>query len=204
MTSDNGGLVFSRHVGHQTSRGCRGSKNTPFEGGHRVPFIAKWPDVISPNSTSDSLVGGTDLLATIAAVAESPFTDDQAKDSHTFLPILRGDETFQSRSELFLQGGSNNELIIRRGSQKLIMKAKDGLSHDSIRSREDVTVTHFFDLAKNQGEKEGRNMAIEPTAAQKKTMNELVNLYWTARISKKRTAPSYGKTVAAGNSTTIR
>lgn len=130
FTSDNGGLdvASSRQAGHDASGGWRGHKNDPYEGGHRVPFIAVWPNVISGPEQCDALVSGTDVVATIAAARDVTLDDGQAVDSWNLLPLLKGDAGFEGREELLLQGGNRHEIIYRQGNWKLIIQSDAALT----------------------------------------------------------------------------
>ncbi|MBC7367911.1 MAG: arylsulfatase [Undibacterium sp.] len=94
FTSDNGfapAADVPAHTGvnHDPSGGYRGYKSDLFEGGHRIPFIARWPAVIRAGTTSDALVGQLDLFATCAELLGAKIPDTAAEDSMSFLPILR-------------------------------------------------------------------------------------------------------------------
>ncbi len=85
FTSDNGPWW-------QGSPGAtRGRKNLPFEGGFRVPLIARWPGVIPPGRVSDALSMNFDLFATCLAAAGVALPDDRAIDGEDLLPLLRGE-----------------------------------------------------------------------------------------------------------------
>ena len=68
--------------------GYSGAKNSPLEGGHRVPFIAVWPQKIKPNTVSHELVVNTDLLATFASLVNRPLSDEDVVDSNNLIPLL--------------------------------------------------------------------------------------------------------------------
>ena len=71
FTSDNGPVWYDadvRRLGHDSSGGLRGMKSDAWEAGHRMPFIARWPERVKAGSESDQLVCFTDLLATFADV----------------------------------------------------------------------------------------------------------------------------------------
>ena len=72
FSSDNGpaGSMEKRYLdtGHNSSGPLRGKKLDIWEGGHRVPFVIRWPGVASPGSVSDALISQIDLMATFAAV----------------------------------------------------------------------------------------------------------------------------------------
>jgi arylsulfatase A len=88
FTSDNGPwLVYGNHAG--SSGGLREGKNTAFEGGVRVPFIARWPKHIPSNSTCSSFAGLIDLLPTVADITNTK-TLPNAIDGKSMLPLLLG------------------------------------------------------------------------------------------------------------------
>ncbi len=104
FTSDNGPSVEagkeSQAAGHDVTGGLRGSKALAYEGGHRVPFIARWPGRIPPGSVSESTINFTDLLATLAELlgvdVEAAYPG-VTRDSHSFLPALFDPETRHPR-----------------------------------------------------------------------------------------------------------
>jgi arylsulfatase A-like enzyme len=65
-------------------------KRDNWEGGHRVPFIARWPGKIAAGSTSDQTLNLTDVMATCAAIVESDLPNEAAEDSVNLLPALLG------------------------------------------------------------------------------------------------------------------
>ncbi|MEY3395821.1 MAG: Arylsulfatase [Verrucomicrobiota bacterium] len=78
---------------HWSSHPLRGLKRDIYEGGHRVPFIIKWPGVIKPAQVSDALVSQVDLMATIASLTGVELPPNCAEDSHDLLPVLKGQAT---------------------------------------------------------------------------------------------------------------
>jgi arylsulfatase A-like enzyme len=95
FTSDNGcapyiGVEDLEKKGHYPSGPLRGYKSDVWEGGHRVPFIVRWPGVVKAGSTSQQLVHQADLLATFADVLDAKLPDNAGEDSFSLLPLLRG------------------------------------------------------------------------------------------------------------------
>jgi hypothetical protein len=76
--------------GHVTNGPWHDGKGTPYEGGHRVPFIARWPGRIAPDSSSDRLLCLTDLLATVAELLGFELPAAAGEDSFSLLPVLLG------------------------------------------------------------------------------------------------------------------
>jgi arylsulfatase A-like enzyme len=77
--------------GHYPSGPLRGYKADAWEGGHRVPFIVRWPRVVQPGTVCDQLVLQADLMRTFAEILGVPLPDDAGEDSFSFLPLLRGE-----------------------------------------------------------------------------------------------------------------
>lgn len=124
VTSDNGGLAdkpASKH-GHYSNGGWNGNKNSPLEGGHRVPFFAVWPGQIQPGTTGELAVN-QDLVATLAALVGTDIPEGQAMDSNNLLPLLTGKGTFRQREVFVQQAGSKHEVMIRRMPWKLIIQS---------------------------------------------------------------------------------
>lgn len=94
--SDNGcspqaGTKELEAQGHYASERYRGYKSDIWDGGHRVPFLARWPGRIPAGSRSDRLICLTDVFATCAALLGETLPDDAAEDSFSFLPSLLGE-----------------------------------------------------------------------------------------------------------------
>lgn len=70
----------------------RGMKRYPFEGGHRVPGIVRWPNQIKPGSTSDELINGTDFFPIIASMAGANISGDIDMDGIDATKAFFGDE----------------------------------------------------------------------------------------------------------------
>jgi arylsulfatase A-like enzyme len=156
--SDNGGLVNvdpdDKGLGYNSAGGWAGGKNSPLEGGHRVPFIAVWPERIQAGSISDELVVNTDMLATFAALVGTEVPKDQAMDSHDILPLLTASPDYRKRPFILMQAGSKCEVIYRKGSWKLIMQSDWGSSKFEPRA--------LFDLEKTPKEQPKHNLINNP------------------------------------------
>ncbi|MFA6546662.1 MAG: arylsulfatase [Limisphaerales bacterium] len=116
FTSDNGGQPFEREFGHDAVGGLRGCKSFIYEGGHRVPFLVRWGDgttagsKIPPGSVSRQLIGTHDTVATFAELAGVKPGANQAVDSVSLLPVLRGDDR-PVRQHLLIQGSPNRDAL---------------------------------------------------------------------------------------------
>jgi arylsulfatase A-like enzyme len=103
----------------------RGSKRQIHEGGHRVPFVARWPGVIEPGTVSDQTICLNDLLATCAEILDVKLPDDAGEDSVSILPALRGTASEPLREATIHQSAAR-ELAIRQGRWKLVFSGKQG------------------------------------------------------------------------------
>lgn len=95
FTSDNGcapyiGVADLEARGHFPSGPLRGYKADAWEGGHRVPFIIRWPGQVEPGTVNHQLVHQADLLATISEILGAELPEDAGEDSFSLLPLLRG------------------------------------------------------------------------------------------------------------------
>ncbi|MEK9685664.1 MAG: sulfatase-like hydrolase/transferase, partial [Rhodospirillaceae bacterium] len=117
VSSDNGPAPFMRDLikihEHNPSGSLRGLKRDLLEGGHRVPFIASWPNRgIKDGRRLDSTLSLTDLFATIAGIIDLPLKDGVAEDSLDILPTLVSDKPV--RTELVYHA-ANGKLGLRQG-----------------------------------------------------------------------------------------
>ena len=95
FSSDNGcahyiGVSDLEKMGHYPSGPLRGYKADAWEGGHRVPFIVRWPGVVEAGSVNDQLVHQADLLATVAEILDAALPENAGEDSFSLLPLLKG------------------------------------------------------------------------------------------------------------------
>lgn len=130
VTSDNGCSKAANFKnleghGHFASAQYRGSKADIWEGGHRVPFLVKWPKVIKPGSVSDVLTCQTDLLATCAALVEKELPKNAGEDSENILPLFKGEETKFTRKGIIHHSVSGH-FAYREGDHKLILAYGSG------------------------------------------------------------------------------
>jgi arylsulfatase A len=127
FTSDNGPEVVGevgigayerlRRHGHASMGLLRGVKRDLWEGGHRVPFIVRWPGRIKAGSTSDQTVAHSDLMAAFAAILKVPLPNDAAEDSVDISPAFRGEKVAR---EGLVHGSGSGKLAIRQGDWVLI------------------------------------------------------------------------------------
>ncbi len=127
VTSDNGPVWYAEdreRFGHDSTAGLRGMKADAWEGGHRMPFLARWPGRIEAGAMNDQLVCFTDVLATLADLLKITLPDHAGPDSFSFLPTLlkrqkRSSAETAGRKSLVMQTGSGL-WTVRVGEWKLI------------------------------------------------------------------------------------
>lgn len=102
----------------------RGSKSSIYEGGHRVPFVVRWPGRVAAGTVNHDTVCLNDLLATAAEIVSAKLPDDAGEDSVSFLPTLLG-TTKQPAREVTIHQSPAGDLAIRQGPWKMIFH-KDG------------------------------------------------------------------------------
>lgn len=124
FTSDNGCSPRANFEellakGHNPSYIFRGSKADIFEGGHRVPFIVKWPKGIKPGSNSDQTICLTDLMATAASIADFELTANMAEDSYDLFPLFKNPDSGEYLRTSTVHHSINGTFAIRNGDWKL-------------------------------------------------------------------------------------
>jgi arylsulfatase A-like enzyme len=130
FTSDNGPEITGevdpgaydriRRYGHSSMGDWRGAKRDLWEGGHRVPFVARWPARIKPGSVSSETICHVDFLRTVAAILEKPLPDDAAEDSFNILPALLGRKDGPPLREATVHHSGSGKFAIRQGDWVLI------------------------------------------------------------------------------------
>ena len=96
----------------------REAKSSIYEGGHREPFVARWPGKIKTNSVNHQTICLNDLFATCADILDASLPDDAAEDSVSILPSLLGTATEPVREATVHQAPGG--LAIRQGPWKLV------------------------------------------------------------------------------------
>ena len=124
-TSDNGCSPEAKFpelqaLGHHPSGPLRGTKADVWDGGHRVPFIARWPGRIKAGTASGQLICLNDFMATCADILGVKLPDDAGEDSVSLLPALLGTDRAPLR-EALVHHSINGSFSIRQGAWKLAL-----------------------------------------------------------------------------------
>lgn len=123
FTSDNGPFWKPEYIEkyrHRAAGSLRGMKADAWEGGHRVPFIVKWPGHIEGDSQNDTPITQTCLLATLAGITERELGTDAGEDSDSILPLLLQKEEAETERKPIIHHSSRGMFAIRSGPWKLI------------------------------------------------------------------------------------
>jgi arylsulfatase A len=125
VASDNGPEIMPvhhmrKHFNHDSTNPWRGVKRDDYEGGHRTPFIVRWPKRVKAATVSDQMTSLTDLMATFAEVTGASLPNNAAEDSYSMLPVLLGKDTEPVRQYMIQQAFRGSVLSIREGKWKYL------------------------------------------------------------------------------------
>lgn len=148
---------------HDGARPWRGVKRDQWEGGHRVPFIARWPKQIKAGSTSAQTICLTDVMATCAALTGAAIPRNAAEDSYNILPVLLGQAGDKPVREYTLHQTISLALAIRHGNWKYLdhkgsggnnygREGEWGMKQFALPERAPGAAGQLYDLAKDPGE----------------------------------------------------
>ena len=126
FTSDNGcspkaNFEELAQVGHDPSAGYRGHKADIYEGGHRVPFVVRWPARAKRGLVTDEVICTTDLMATVAEIVGTPLPPNAGEDSYSMLPVLTKATYAKPLREATVHHSISGRFAIRQGDWKLIL-----------------------------------------------------------------------------------
>lgn len=139
--------------GHKPNGDLRGHKADIFEGGHRVPFIVRWPGVVKPGSVTDRLTCTTDFMATCADIVGSPLKKDAGVDSISFLPTLK--DAGQVERSAIVHHSINGAFAIREGNWKLCFcPGSGGWSAPRGKATQGLPEVQLYNLETDPGETE--------------------------------------------------
>ncbi|MFY8129296.1 MAG: sulfatase family protein [Chitinophagaceae bacterium] len=158
ISSDNGcsksaNIQELANKGHAVSYIYRGSKADLWDGGHRVPFIVRWPDKVKASSTSSALICQTDFFATMAEIIGANVQDNFAEDSQSFLPALLG-KNQKNKARGIVHHAINGHFAYRLGKWKLLLaKGSGGWTSPTEKQVADTTiVAQLYNMENDPGE----------------------------------------------------
>ncbi|MDM4015688.1 sulfatase family protein [Roseiconus lacunae] len=160
FTSDNGcskaaGIPELAQQGHLVSAHMRGSKADIWDGGHRIPFIVRWPGKISSGSQCHQLICLTDLFATVADLVDKEIPHGTCEDSVSFLPALFG-RSIESTRNGVIHHSVQGYFAYRTGKWKLSLAKGSGgwTSPKEGQVPEDAPVAQLYNLEADAGEQQ--------------------------------------------------
>ena len=171
FTSDNGPEkswpARIKDFDHDSRGGLRQGKRSVYEGGHRVPFLVRWPDGIEkPGRRWNKIVGQVDLLATFADLLGAELPATAGEDSQSFADVIRDPAADYDRVALITHGNGgklDQRYAITNGDWKLIM------------TNEKVKKLELFNLAEDRAEKKNIATAHPDKVAQMKSqLNRII------------------------------
>ena len=161
FTSDNGCSAgpakahdLIEKYGHYPSAHLRGYKSDGWEGGHRVPFIVRWPGKVKAGVTSDELICHTDLMATCAEITGQALADSEGEDSVSILPALLSQNT-NPIHDAVIHHSIKGKFSIRQGKWKLCLHpGSGGWSNlkDSDARKQGLPEYQLYDMEKDVAE----------------------------------------------------
>ena len=159
--ADGGSYEHVRTHGHYSMGNLRGVKRDAWEGGHRVPFLARWPGVTPAGAVCDQLTILGDFISTCAELTGTDLGDDEGEDSVSMLPLLRG-ETDAPVRDFAIHHSCHGDFAIRKGNWVFIdaPNGDDNREPDWIKSERGYTSHDFpgelFDLDEDLSERKNR------------------------------------------------
>jgi arylsulfatase A-like enzyme len=157
FTSDNGAdwkIEDLAQFAHRANADWKGEKADIWEGGHRIPFLARWPGTVRPGSVSDELGCLSDFMSTVAAITKVALPNNAAEDSYNLLPALLEKNANPIRPDI-IHHSIDGVFSLRRGNWKL----EEGLGSGGFSAPKIVEAApggpkgQLYDLAKDPGER---------------------------------------------------
>ncbi len=167
FTSDNGcspeaNFPILKEHRHDPSAGYRGHKADIYEGGHRVPLIARWPGVIEPGQATRALACLTDIFPTLEMIAGLERQSTGGEDGFSLLPVFKGAR--RSGRNVLISHSIGGSFAIRQGDWKLCLSRGSGgwsAPREAEAKSKGLPRMQLFDLSKDAGERVNR-VADEP------------------------------------------
>ena len=188
FTSDNGcspegNFSVLKKFDHDPSAGFRGHKADIYEGGHRVPFIVRWPDGIKAGQQTQAMACLTDIYATVRELSGYSKQDRGGEDSFSLVPAFRGQS--QTERVSLISHSIGGSFAIREGEWKLCLSAGSGgwsAPREADAKKQKLPPLQLFNLKSDRGEQQN----LVDTHPDK--VNELL-LSLSRQVSRGRSTP---------------
>ncbi len=160
VTSDNGCAAGPSKTdemiakGHYPSAQYRGYKSDLWEGGHRVPFIVRWPNEVKVGTESDQMICLNDLMATCADILGIAYPETEGVDSVSFLPALKGNPIVSTRRGI-VHHGLRGHFAYREGNWKLLLARGSGgwtSPNEAEATEQGTPIGQLYNLENDPGE----------------------------------------------------
>jgi len=183
FTADNGSSPMAKFElmqaqGHYPSFIYRGLKGMTWEGGHRVPFIVRWPVVVKGGTVSEQLICTTDLMATIADVNGVTLANNVGEDSVSFLPALKSENVSDGGKRGVVHHSDSGVFAMRSGKWKLLLDDVGGSRRSNPKDKPVIDSADIILFDMENDERETKNLSQkypEVVEAMKKQLADYVN-----------------------------
>jgi len=186
FTADNGTSPAAKFApmqaqGHFPSWIYRGLKGTLWEGGHRVPFVVRWPGNVQPDSICKQPICTTDLLATLADLFGQTLPDNVGEDSVSFLPALKGSAIPNLENRCIIHHSDAGVFAIRHGKWKLVLDKNGGSRRRNPKDQPIINSAdvQLFDMEKDAVE--STNLSAEYPEVVDSLKKDLAKIIFTGR-----------------------
>jgi arylsulfatase A len=197
FTSDNGFAPYVKipkmiNAGYRPSGSFRGAKATIYEGGHRVPFLVRWPGKVKAGAVNPTTICTTDFFATFAELLgeEDGIPDNAAEDSFSFLPCLNGAQ--EPIRPFTIHHSISGVFAIRKGDWKLILNkgAGGGWAGSWETTKTTAKLVQLYNMKGDPGET--KNMELVHPAVVKELVDDLAKAFHDGRTTSGETQSNDG------------
>jgi arylsulfatase A-like enzyme len=162
----------------------RGWKADAYEGGHRVPFIVRWPGHIKPGTRSHETIVLTDIMATCASILGTTLPANAGEDSINLLPMLRGAKLKKTLHDIVIHHSIGGQFAIRKGQWKLLLcRGSGGWSppREPVAAKQKLPMLQLFDLGNDP--KETKNLQAQYPDKVKELIGDLAKAFRNGRTT---------------------
>ena len=162
----------------------RGWKADAYEGGHRVPFIVRWPGQVKPGTRSTQTITLTDIMATCAGILGAELPANAAEDSVSLLPVLRGKKMEKPLHDVVIHHSGSGHFAIRKAQWKLLLcRGSGGWSppRETEAAKKKLPMLQLYDLANDP--KESKNLHAQYPNKVKELVSDLAKAFRNGRTT---------------------